>query len=868
MTTTARQKRALWLLRASMPAALTLTLAACGGDDAGLTATDAGAGVMCGQGTTKQGNQCVVASGSPDAGMVTALSCGENTVESDGVCIPDPALPSACGDGTVNQDGTCITPPVAISGLEVTHLALVNQGRVLDGTADNDSITEFYPLELSVGVSYAGDPAELPIAVALRPADAADTVDPKECFLAGLAIEHGGGEEATEAFASVSFDVPRGCLGDGQTTRKLVPVVYVDPDQTLNAVDPSSVSIIVAFSGPDKDDAASEHCHQAPEPGSPAGDCGIELNVVESPGVDFELESVAADSSVVVIDKCGDTPPHTLDLDAWKALVNDPESLDNDRPASYRCNSRIIPDFKIKLTQGADGPVPDLDADGNTQLDLDADGNPQIASVEIDGVTYPSFLYGEADLVLASSVLTHGETSSDITSDEEVSSLPDDEAPIAHNALADHGLQIRYRIRPASSDEDLDWRPLYQHSKGEQAKADGPTMSGQEREQFEDTVAVPATPTYYSHGLYLENDCGEKNKATCDDTLNPRDEVNYGIWANETNFTVQACLVPVTDAGVDALDIDQNPDNNCKDIEIRIVRRPTSGNSQQARTSYNFNNAYDRRSGKSHSIQARFRVHTYNTLDTSGASSDNEGRIEINSDLVGDRDLLKASYALSSDVGGVTTVETDYIAFDQTVNSYYRRQSRWHGEFHWGIHKEKNKRKNFHAGGFTLKAKAKVYGSVGTTMEIDLTSIAASKANDEEKRVLQKFPDSQRLGWVQLTLNPNGHVKARASVDFNAVVVRAGIKGSFTVFEMDAPIKGNLVYGVTSLNPLELRAAVWAVQDLEIDALHGKIYLYAKRPKFWGGWKKFWDKTLVHFKGWQLNQRLWSTPTRKFTLKR
>lgn len=844
---------------------------ACGSDEPAAHSGDAGSSVTCGEGTVRQADRCVIDSQhAPDSGMTMALTCGDGTKEVDGVCVPDPTQPRACGQGTTNADGTCVVTPVqlAISGLQVTHLALTTEGHVLDGSAGADTMKEFYPIGLSVGVTYSGDPAVIPVAVGLRPADAQDTGKPESCFLTGLAVEHPGGQMPTEAVGSIQLDVPRGCLADGQGSRKLVPVVYVDPDQTLNAAKPGEVSLTVAFAGPNKDDGANAHCHRSQEMGAATGDCGVALNLVRSPGLDFELESVAADSSVLVLDKCGDMAPDKLDLDAWKAIVAAPDSLANDRPATYRCNSRIIPDFKVKQKQGPQGLVPDLDAQGNTQLDLTADGDPQIATVQINGVTYPSFLYGEPDLVLASKVITHGETSSDVGSVEKASAFPDDRAPIAHNALVDHGLQIRYRLRPATSDSEDDWQPIYVHSKGEQAKADAPTMSGQEREQVEDTEAVPATPTYYSHGLYLENDCGEKNGDTCNAMLTSRDDVIYGKWANETNFTVQACLVPVNDDGDDALALDTNPDNNCKDVEIRIVRRPTSGNTQDAHTSYNFRNTWDRSSGDSDTIRSHFHVHTYNTLDTDGASSENVGLVELNSDLVGDREILRATCEVSADIGGKSRIETSYIAFDQTVDSYFKEQSRLHAELDWGIHKEKKKNKDFHVAGFKLDAEAKVYGTVGVRLDLDLTSVNASSANSDEKQLLNKFPDAQKLGWLQVTVNPNGHVKASASVDFDAVLLKAGIKGSFDVFELDAPIKANLKYLVTSLSPLEVQAWVWATQDLEIQALDGKLYLYAERLKPFDGWDKFWDKTLVSFKGWDLDQRLWSSPKEQFTIRR
>jgi hypothetical protein len=73
------------------------------------------------------------------------------------------------------------------------------------------------------------------------------------------------------------------------------------------------------------------------------GTCQVEADVEASPGLDFQLAELTAESSVVVLDKC-------------------PPNADLDRPESYRCNHAIVPEFKV-LRDEAGKPI--LDSLGN-----------------------------------------------------------------------------------------------------------------------------------------------------------------------------------------------------------------------------------------------------------------------------------------------------------------------------------------------------------------------------------------------------------------------------------------------------------------------------------------------------------------------
>jgi hypothetical protein len=187
------------------------------------------------------------------------------------------------------------------------------------------------------------------------------------------------------------------------------------------------------------------------------------------------------------------------------------------------------------------------------------------ATYDDNGTPKPKWVYGPADIDLDVTVLSYGAKSSKLTNADETSDLSaTDDSAAVNNVLSDHGLQIQYLIRPADANDTNAWRPLYLHKQGEQAKAGEPVESGQEQTTFEETKLVPATPSYYSHGLYVENDCGERNLATCNMNVHPRTDVVSGDWSTATDFMVRACLVPVDDSGTTDRAFDDNPDHNCR----------------------------------------------------------------------------------------------------------------------------------------------------------------------------------------------------------------------------------------------------------------------------------------------------------------
>jgi len=204
---------------------LLLSAAACGGDD--------GSSLACGEGTTQKGDVCVPVDagtpymGTPDSGTTpetkpdsgstpetggttAAASCGAGTVLVDGKCVVDPASQLVCGDGTLPVNGKCEVappPPLALNNLVVSQLSLKNRGQLV---SDGGDLRQFYPVEVSVGLTYKGDAAKIPVVFALgEPPDPTKTPDQQKdlgfCLVGGFFVDHPGGSSETEKIASATL---------------------------------------------------------------------------------------------------------------------------------------------------------------------------------------------------------------------------------------------------------------------------------------------------------------------------------------------------------------------------------------------------------------------------------------------------------------------------------------------------------------------------------------------------------------------------------------------------------------------------------------------------------------------------------------
>jgi len=860
---------------------LLLTAAACG-DDASTSSLE------CGDGTTRQGDVCVPADagtpyvGDPDSGKpsdkpdsgptASGPSCGADTIEKDGKCVPDPAKKLVCGDGTVPVNGKCEVappPPLALENVVVSQLSVRNRGQLV---TDGGKLHQYYPVEVSVGITYKGDKAKIPVVFALgEPPPASDPTNSAKkdlgfCLVGGFSIDHPGGSSATESIASATLQIPKGCLPANASALKVSPIVMIDPDETLDVANRDAVTRAVVFTKTNTSDADIAACRVDAAQSGAKGTCQVEAQVEASPGLDFEMAELTAESSVVVLDKC-------------------PSNADQDRPVSYRCNRSIVPEFQIKR----DGTgKPELDANGNQQIILDSEGKPVQATYDDNGTQKPKWVYGAADLDLDVTMITYGADDSKLTSADQTTNLsPTDNNMAVNNVLSDHGLQIKYSIRPASA-SGTDWRPLYLHAQGEQAKADEESESGQDKAEFEETKVVPATPHYYTHGLYVENDCGERNLATCDTNVHPRTDIVSGDWAAESDFVVRACLVPVDDSGDADAAFDDNPDNNCKTVPIKIVRHDTSGTSQMA-ASYGLNYQWQNGAGSQRTLRLSWETHTWNKVDLTGAVTDNLAAVTLGSDLVGYLDILKG-WAKGA---AYTAIQGSY--YDYGVSAFGIKlwgDAKVITEYHWGkdwnVSKEIRKGTIVWAGPVPINLELRFGGVAGVAVDLDvigaLRTTLPPNAEESLAWLYSKTTGVGAVGLAQLAVTPYGQITATAIAAVSAVVARAGVAGNLTLLDMRIPLTGRLWFGVTSApsTPIVLQTGAWADLKLNLGVMSGDIYLFAEnmavdwcskkvgwvRVSYPCGtkWNRFWDFTIANWSGWKWNQTLWTSPYKEYTL--
>ncbi len=836
-----------------------MLLAAFGcGDD------DGGSSVTCGEGTKVVGDQClpngVGTDGGTQAQPDSSAACGAGTVLMNGSCVVDSTKTLSCGPGTVAQGTVCVLGTAAlpsIKELSVSHVAVRSQGTL---AGDGDKLSQYYPVEVSVGLTYTGDKADVPVVFALGGVPQAGQDTAPFCLVGGVTVAHPGGTKPTEAIASGVMYVPKGCLDATEQSRIVSPLVFVDPDNTVGiSPDPDAIHS-VAFAKANADLAEVAACRRDSTPNGAQGTCAVNLTLEKSPGLDFDLSELTLESAVAVLDRCGDD---------WTSIANGSAAIDLDRPASYRCNKNIVPEFK---------------RDAMNEIVKDEAGAPVQATYTNDQAqTLPKFVYGAADISANVTVITHGENGSKVTSADQALAANGDDSKLLNNALAAHGLQIVYSIRPAKADTSA-WKPLYLHAEGEQAKAGEEAESGQVPTQFEETEAVPETPQYYTHGLYVENDCGERNLSTCDAGLNPRTDIIYGAWKDETDFVMRACLAPVNENGTPDTALDVDPRNDCKEIPLKLVRHDTSGSSANA-SSYGFNYQWKNGVGSDATLKLGWDFHTFNNLDTSGVTVDNEGSLSLGSKLIGSTDILRGGAEGAAYVSLVGSYY-DYglSAFGTKLWGDSREVPEYHYEKDWSASKELKKSMRVQVGPIPVTVEIIFTGTAGLVANVDIVAVNAPYTASEESGtfLVQKAGSASRIGLATLTVTPYGNmnVVARASVDNGAI--RFGVAGQLVLLDLSAPLSGRVWWGVTNLNPVQLTTGAWADLTLRFSTMDGRIYLFAEqmelkicskktpfgRIKYPCGtkWDTFWDMTIADWDGWTWKQTLWSSPYKAYTL--
>ncbi|MEY4514252.1 MAG: hypothetical protein RLZZ450_6374 [Pseudomonadota bacterium] len=456
-----------------------------------------------------------------------------------------------------------------------------------------------------------------------------------------------------------------------------------------------------------------------------------------------------------------------------------------------------------------------------------------------------------------------------------------DNKKLVTNVLADHGLQIVYHVRPAQA-ETAEWKPLYLHEQGEQAKAGEAGESGQTPTQFEETEAVSETPHYYTHGLYVENDCGERNLSTCKQAVNPRTDIIYGAWSEQTDFVVRACLVPVKDNGDADGAFDVNPKNNCKEIPLKVVRHDTTGSATDA-SSYGFNYQWKDGVGDQSTLRLGWEFHTWNNLTTAGVSVDNAASISLGSNLVGSVDILKGGAAGAANVSLVGSYY-DYglTAFGTKLWGDARTVPEYHYEKDWNATKEIKRSMIVWCGAVPVTVEIRFSGTAGLVANVDIVGVNKPYTASEEfgTYLLKQAGTASRIGLATLTVTPCGNITVTARASITSGGVRVGVGGDLKLLELRSPLSGRVWWGVTNLTPVALTTGAWADLRLQFSTMRGNVYVYAEswsvewckkktpfgRIKYPCGedWNQFWDYDIADWDGWVWKQTLWSSPYKAY----
>jgi hypothetical protein len=879
-----------------------------GGDDKGTT------GATCGAGTTEKDGVCVADGTGVGGGDNGGTSDGSNEGggNNDGTNgTTDPTL--ACGAGTVEVEGECVPEPAApltFAGFTISELTIETQGKPLTGAADDPELSVDHPIDLTVTVRYDGSAATIPLIVGLGEAPASGTVGEGFCLLGGIEVKHTGvGEVTTQQRVFLSEN----CLADNTdaaTTaiaddRVMSPVILVDPEDLLE--DDGDLPSSIVFAESEQDLALEEiaalnedvvgkfgdaktplkpstrtlsQCKRTKA--APAGSCALKLKVKKSAGPDFQLAKLNLESSVAVLNKCFQDQ---AGLDAAATAQG--------LPTGYICNRSIV-------------------------RGLDANGEP------LPEGNVKDYTYGAPDIDVDTTVIAWGLPGSNVKSADELMPMgemvtqngkkgiklnvkPED---IANNALgSSDAYTVRYFLRPASVpvpganlvaglkaaaakstvDEALNTLveqgkllPVYLHAQGEQAKADGESLGGQDKVGLEETVSIPQAPTEYSHGLYIENDCGRFNDPdnrpdsyrpgtpACDDTLNPRDEILYGDHAAEKEFTVVACLTAAPDTTLPASD---DPNNNCLEQAIRVTRvvprqqkitrtkpAPTAqdpfakeviGENDVSEAGFTQdelfgaadadgwaqNYAWDQGFGNDN-ISLNVHAHTYNSLGlVNGASTDNEAKLFLRS---GTFDFTLDLVRLWAQAAARTIVVGSY--YDYGLEFFgikligERKEAEYHREWDWNQTKEWGKEKSIFVKVAWVDVGFKVTGQVGFKVNLDVIArdLSGDNCTDAECSPLKTAfgQEMETVGEAAVTLTPYGNLKGNVFAAISIQVARAGAAGEITVVDIGIPAKAALNWGfdgqLQNVQNGKLILAAWANINLNSSFLSGRIYLFAE----------------------------------------
>jgi hypothetical protein len=312
------------------------------------------------------------------------------------------------------------------------------------------------------------------------------------------------------------------------------------------------------------------------------------------------------------------------------------------------------------------------------------------------------------------------------------------------------------------------------------------------------------------------------------------------------------------------------------------VRHDTSAVAANA-SSYAFNYQWADGAGDNNTLRLGWGFHTWNKVDTAGATTDNEGAVTLGSILIGNADIMKG---WAKGAAYVSLVGSYYDYGISTFGIKLWGDAKAVGEFHWSgdwsVSKELRKGTIVWAGIVPVNLEIRFAGTSGVTVDVDVIGVNLPFNPDEESEsfLIGKTGAAARIGLAQMAVTPYANMTVVAAASLSAAVVRVGVAGSLTLLNMRVPATGRLWWGMTQLAPVQLAMGSWADLKLSLSVMSGRLYLFAENYAVeWcskrinlgfykktvnypcgADWETFWDFTIASWSGWTWNQTLWTSP--------
>lgn len=304
---------------------------------------------------------------------------------------------------------------------------------------------------------------------------------------------------------------------------------------------------------------------------------------------------------------------------------------------------------------------------------------------------------------------------------------------------------------------------------------------------------------------------GAKQQVTAH--LHPSDDFRTltspgGAWAAVTDFLVQACAsVPFPEAGDPMVAGPDGRQNNCKQFPIQLVKKSFQ---TTLASSYTANMTPVSESwGSSDTIGVSLDATSNNYFDTTGAYSDSEVKVSVDS-MLGDFnvfDLWGNGSATLSPASAAIDVGVQLFGYDWYTYSNSASSLTWDNDK--SFTKSSCSEYTFTAVVVPVDVEFCISGSAGLDMALTVTTT--------------KLTPSVR---------PYASISATASASVDLVVYKAGIEGSVTILGINTGssdgISGTLSMTVNSLSPVKLTVSASMAATFSITTLSASLDVYVQ----------------------------------------